>query len=170
MPAGSHYDADSRSYDALYGDEQLGKLKAVLASGWRPGSRIIDIGCGSALLTGELSRNCDIAVGLDISPSMLHAGRRRRVELVLGDAAHPPFRIGAFDTCVCFTAFHHFMRKRATIEAMAGLVASGGSVALSLLHTERTSGDVRTVRGSRSLRLSESFVVGRDFVLLMKRV
>jgi demethylmenaquinone methyltransferase/2-methoxy-6-polyprenyl-1,4-benzoquinol methylase len=165
------YDMDGRSYDALYSGEQTAKLEAALDAGWAPGKRLVDIGCGTALLTSRLARGCDLAVGLDISSGMLRRAKlRKRVELVRGDASHIPLRPGSFTSCVCFTSFHHFREKPRAIDEMAGLVRHGGSVVFSLLARGAEPSDELEVKRSRRLETVSRLSAGNDSLLIMERL
>lgn len=167
----SKYDVDGGSYDALYRGEQTAKLEAALKAGWAPGERLVDIGCGTALLTSRLARGCDLAVGLDISSGMLKKAKPRKiVELVLGDASCLPFRSDSFTSCVCFTSFHHFRRKLQTIGEMAGIVNYGGSIVFSLLSRGGEPNDELRIRRSRGLEVRSKLTAGNDSLLIMRRL
>jgi len=167
----SKYDLDCRSYDVLYRDEQTAKLEAALKVGWAPGERLVDIGCGTALLTSRLARRCELTVGLDISSGMLKKAKpRKKVELVRGDASCPPFRYDSFTSCVCFTSFHHFRRKSHAVDEMAGLVRHGGSVVFSLLSRGGEPDDEMTIKSSRRLEVRSRLTTGNDSMLIMGRV
>jgi ubiquinone/menaquinone biosynthesis C-methylase UbiE len=171
MSIASKYDVDGGSYDALYRGEQTSKLEVVLKAEWAPGERLVDIGCGTALLTSRLARGCDLTVGLDISSGMLKKAKsRKRVELVRGDASYLPFRPNSFTSCVCFTSFHHFRRKPQTIDEMASLVRSGGSIVFSLLSRGVKPNDELRIKRSRRLEIRSRLSAGNDSLLIMKRL
>lgn len=68
-------------------------------------SLVVDLGCGSGFLSKEVAKAAPSAfvVGVDFSKAMLSKAKAnlgpylRRVDLVLADAAHLPFREGCFD-------------------------------------------------------------------------
>ena len=167
----SKYDVDGGSYDVLYRGEQMAKLEVALKAGWTPGDRLVDIGCGTALLTSRLGRRCDLTVGLDISSGMLRRARsRKRVELVRGDASYLPFRSGGFTSCICFTSFHHFRRKPEVVNGMASLVRQGGAVVFSLLSRGGYISDELKIKRSRRLEVVGRLDAGNDSLLIMKRL
>jgi len=171
MSIASKYDVDGGSYDALYRGEQTTKLEAALKAGWAPGRRLVDIGCGTALLTSRLAGRCDLTVGLDISSGMLKKAKpRRRVELVRGDASYLPFRSDSFTSCACFTSFHHFRRKPRAINEMTRLVRHGGSIMFSLLLRGGEPDDELKIKGSRRLQVRSRVSAGNDSLLIMKRL
>jgi SAM-dependent methyltransferase len=71
--------------------------------------RYLDLGCSAGLYTRSLSRNLDsgLAVGIDISPSMLREANRRACEIgaypsfVRANAKNLPFFDGSFSGVVC---------------------------------------------------------------------
>jgi ubiquinone/menaquinone biosynthesis C-methylase UbiE len=167
----SKYDVESGSYDPLYRGEQTAKLEVALKAGWEPGKRLVDIGCGTALLTSRLAGGCDLTVGLDISSGMLRRAKlRKRVELVRGDASYVPLRQDSFTSCICFTSFHHFREKPRAIDEMAGLVRHGGSVVISLLAIRGEPNDELKVKRSRRLETVNRLAAGNDSLFIMKRL
>ena len=163
------YDVDCGSYDALYGDEQTGKLETLLKSGWAPGRRLVDVGCGTALLSAKLTAKCDLVVGLDVSLGMLRRGRKR-IELVLGDASYPPFRPQSFTGGICFTSFHHFRNKVRAADETAALISMGGTLAFSLFETRGTIHDVVVLERCDRLETVKRLHSGRDSIVITERV
>lgn len=77
-----------------------------------PGSRVLDLGCGTATLYRRLvpARLARAGyVGVDGSPRMLALARARAPAacLILGDAYELPFAARAFDVVVCFEVLGH---------------------------------------------------------------
>jgi len=99
------------------------------------GQRVLEVGCGTGahleiFLRGELN-----AVGVDISPHMLHVARQklgRRVRLCLGDAGNLPFKGESFD-CVALITTLEFLHdpEGALREALR---VSTGKVLLGVLN------------------------------------
>lgn len=96
---------EARRYGSRLRRLKLRRLQAVI---WRllrelpPGSRILDVPCGSGILTGLLGGRHRV-VSADISAAMLGAARARggMEACVQGDVERLPFRNGAFDAVVC---------------------------------------------------------------------
>jgi len=113
-----YYDAISKGYDELYGEEQRRKYSVGLKL-LKPGWRVLDVGCGTALLAESVSGS--FYVGLDVSKGMLReAAKRKRglVELVLGDARYLPFRSSSFDSCYSFTMLQNVPEPERALEEM----------------------------------------------------
>ncbi|TMI28153.1 methyltransferase domain-containing protein [Candidatus Bathyarchaeota archaeon] len=91
------YDALSRNYDELYGEEQNKKHAKVLELlGNREFKIIVDVGCGTGKLLGLISPRSRFGLGIDLSLQMLKRAKRRTtdsgVQLVRADASHLPLQ------------------------------------------------------------------------------
>lgn len=117
--------------------------------------RALDLACGAGRHQRELSDHW-WTVGLDLSPSLLHAARTadRAAPLVRADMRTLPFKDCAFDLVVnLFTSFGYFSDDRAhrrVVEEVARVTCPGGWFVLDYLnpgHVRRTLVplDVRTV-------------------------
>lgn len=151
-------------FDAIAGRYQMVNriMSLGLDRGWRRrciealelgvGSQVLDVACGTGDLCRDLAGRGYRAVGLDLSPGMLAAGRpgpsgpamggskvmgrRGReatadgVPLVLGDALSAPFRAGGFDGAVSGFALRNVVDLAVLFAELARLVRPGGRVAL----------------------------------------
>ena len=70
----------------------------------RPEDRVLDVACGTGLVSFALAPHAREVVGIDISPGMLAKAREirhrravRHVHFTLGKAEHLPFQDGEFD-------------------------------------------------------------------------
>ena len=91
------YDALSRNYDELYGEEQNKKHAKVLELlGNREFKIIVDVGCGTGKLLGLISPRSRFGLEIDLSLQMLKRAKRRTtdsgVQLVRADASHLPLQ------------------------------------------------------------------------------
>ncbi len=98
----------------------------------RGGERILDLGCGTARLTGELAAQFHGArfVGLDVSQSMLAEARRAeagRVAFVRADGAALPF-VSAFDAVFSAATFHWIPDHPRLFAAVHTALTPGGRV------------------------------------------
>ncbi len=93
---------------------------AGLQADLMPGSRILDIGCGTGRLAVPLSARCRV-VGLDVSREMLEAGRGKGspAAFVLGDAVRLPFRDRSFDVALAVMVLHLLPDFRAGVREMS---------------------------------------------------
>ena len=73
-------------------------------AGVKPNDRVLDVGCGTGVITIALAERGCTAVGIDASETYLEAARRERshpnVRYELGDARQLHYSDGSFDACV----------------------------------------------------------------------
>ena len=81
-----------------------------------PGSRILDLGCGTGLELGYYYEMVPTALvtGIDLAPGMLEALRKKFPEkaliLIQGSYFDVPFQENAFDAAVSVESLHHFTK------------------------------------------------------------
>ena len=81
-----------------------------------PGSRILDLGCGTGLELGYYYEMVPTALvtGIDLAPGMLEALRKKFTEkaliLIQGSYFDVPFQENAFDAAVSVESLHHFTK------------------------------------------------------------
>lgn len=98
----------------------------------QPGARVLDVPCGFGRHSGELARRGYAVVGVDLSPVMLGAARRRyrqnaRLRFVRGDMRRLAYR-AEFDGLIClFTSFGYFSEREnvATLRRFASALKPG---------------------------------------------
>ena len=78
----------------------------------RPGSSVLDVGCGSGWTTALLAEAGYRPTGIDIAPAMLEVGRQRaarwQIEVDFREADMDDFSLGrTFDGALVFDALHH---------------------------------------------------------------
>ena len=103
-----------------------------------PGMTILDVACGTGMLTKEaLRQQPEIHVeALDFSPEMLTRGEERlskdglldRVNLVEGDAMQLPYDANTFDCAMSAFALRNVPDIRRTLSEMKRVVKPGGRV------------------------------------------
>jgi len=100
--------------------------------------RVLDVGCGTGLLTARLRRELPAAtvVGCDFSPGMLAraAGRDPRGWWVRGDAQQLPVASACFDALVCTESFHWYADQRAALHEFFRVVVPGGLVLIETVN------------------------------------
>jgi tRNA (cmo5U34)-methyltransferase len=125
---------------------QLEVLLRILRLGVRPPRRVLDLGCGDAIILATVLEAFPEASGiaLDFSPLMLEQARTRlarfgdraiTVETDLSSPAWRPVAPGDFDAVLSGFAIHHLPheRKRALYTEIHALLLPGG-VFLNLEH------------------------------------
>jgi cyclopropane fatty-acyl-phospholipid synthase-like methyltransferase len=137
---------------------QLDVLLQLLRFAPRPPGRVLDLGCGDAILLAAVLEAFPNASGvaLGFSPAMLEQARQRltafgpRATIVEADLADPAWRLAVaapFDAVVSGVAIHHLCHeyKRALYREVYELLANGGA----FVHCEHVA--------SESPRLEEIF-------------
>jgi len=81
------FDGIADSYDTTFTYSQIGQAQRALVwealeKGFKPGDRVLDIGCGTGFIARELADRVTHVDALDISPAMIEQGKR----LPRGDA------------------------------------------------------------------------------------
>ena len=128
------FDAIAPRYDMLnrlltFGMDVGWRRKTVRSLALPPGSRVLDLACGTGDLCRELAKRGYRPVGVDRSAGML-AAQRTTAPLVRGDALRLPFRNHSVDGIVCGFALRNFASLKPFLSECARVLRPGGRVAL----------------------------------------
>ena len=98
-----------------------------------PGTRLLDIACGSGLVTARANLRGALSRGLDFSPAMLSIARRHHAAISFdeGDAEALPYPDHAFDAAVSNFGIHHVPRPQLALREAHRVLCDGGRVAFS---------------------------------------
>lgn len=100
--------------------------------------RVLDLGCGTGLLSARLRVEIADArvVGCDYSDGMIRqaAARSHGVAWVQADALQLPFAAGSFDAVVSTEAFHWFPDQAAALAEMHRVLLPAGRVLVALVN------------------------------------
>ena len=110
-----------------------------------PGTRLLDVGCGSGLTLVLAQQRRVVPAGLDISPGLLQVARDRLPDADLreGDLEFLPFGDAAFDAVTGINAFQFAGDPRHALREAARVTRPGGRVVASLFAApERSQGTV----------------------------
>jgi len=136
-PVARYYRRHARFYDPTRWLFLHGRGRAVRALRLEPGSRVLEIGCGTganfpAILT-RLDPRTGSLTGVDFSPEMLRRAARRLpagqapVEVIQGDALHAPLA-GTFDRILFAYSLSLMPDPRAALDRCLRHLAPGGRV------------------------------------------
>ena len=98
----------------------------------RPGARVLELGCGTGLITEWLAGVVHPArvVAADFSPAMLEQARAKPVlaEFRLLDICRDSPERAAYDVVFCFQCFPHFRDQAAALRSIAHALKPGGQL------------------------------------------
>jgi SAM-dependent methyltransferase len=105
----------------------------LMFAGVSPGSHVLDVGCGTGILTMALAATGVVAVGVDVAESYLEGARRHRSHTNItyehGDIRQTRFADGAFDAAVSTLVLDVIPEARQVVTEMRRVVRPGGIVA-----------------------------------------
>ncbi len=115
------YDWMSRGLLAPFGGDTRFRARVVERWSIRPGDRVLELGCGTGLMTRQLLDRGAVVTGVDRSEPMLSRARKRAPEATLVEHDVPSYRPdGAYDRVVLSYILHELERdQRAQTLAMA---------------------------------------------------
>ena len=135
------FDEQAPIYDeGMQGDHARALYPCILDEARRamegiPAPSVLDVGCGTGMLSEQLLSvfpSCHLA-GIDLSPAMVERARARlagRAEVREADAERLPFHDGVFDLVVCNDSFHHYPDPDRAAFQMWRVLRKGGALVL----------------------------------------
>lgn len=110
--------------------------RLIAAAALKAGDHVLDVGCGTGKLTGELVRllGADHVSAVDPSETFVSAvrGKYPGVTVRVAPAESLPFDGGAFDACLAQLVVNFMKDARAGVGEMKRVTRSGGSVAAAV--------------------------------------
>ncbi len=111
--------------------------RVVAAAGIGAGDRVLDVGCGTGVLTRTIADSFGLGgavVGLDVTEEMIATARRVRPEIDwrVGSATDLPFEDGEFTAVVSQFALMFVRDQVRALEEMRRVLAPGGRLAVAV--------------------------------------
>ena len=148
-------------------DQTLGKIKrhhemlniVVEVSKVKDGDHILDIGCGTGLLSLKFLEAAECTItGIDLSEDMLNIWKDRieklnlqnRVNIKLMNAEKMDFEDSTFDIIASTVTLHHVKNKQPTLNKIYRLLKPGGRFVIGDLDVD-ASGDLNDVKRLRHI-------------------
>jgi len=135
-----HYDRLADIYDTLYGNEQSVKIKVALGAVPISGSdAVLDVGCGTGLLSDHIGDVVDLLAGIDTSLGLLkiaadRSNRRNRESslfLVRADTDYLPFPGRVFDKVFAFTLLQNMVDPSIALHEMMRVVKDSSVIVVT---------------------------------------
>jgi demethylmenaquinone methyltransferase/2-methoxy-6-polyprenyl-1,4-benzoquinol methylase len=105
------------------------RRRTVRALALTPGSRVVDLACGTGDLCDELQRAALEPIGVDLSLGMLRAAHTT-APLTQADALRLPLPDASVDGATCGFALRNFVALAPMLDELARVVRPGGRIAL----------------------------------------
>lgn len=94
----------------------------------QPPQRVLDFGCGPGGATARLAEMGYETVGVDQSPPMVEAVKRRGVEAVVSDGDPLPFADGHFDAVFACTSLEWVPEAHRLVKELVRVTRPGGAI------------------------------------------
>lgn len=128
------YDKISPIYDKVFVQHRVHannilKILSNIYSGQEQKTLVLDLGCGTGMLSTMLEKKGFKVVGLDISFSSLHILKQRNpeLEIIQADANFLPISDGSFHTVVCLGVWRHFPNIQKVLNEVCRVLSSDGT-------------------------------------------
>jgi SAM-dependent methyltransferase len=112
--------------------------RAWLIDSWLPGDagRLLDAGCARGEATAVYAQKATSAVGIELNPEEVEAGRRQHpgLELRVAPCEAIPFPDGSFDAIICADVLEHVRDEIRTLAELRRVLAPGGILILTTPH------------------------------------
>ncbi|MCW3996347.1 MAG: methyltransferase domain-containing protein [Candidatus Bathyarchaeota archaeon] len=130
------YDLTAEMYDERYAEEQRRKYCETLREIDVTGKVILDVGCGSGLLFGQVATKAEMIVGVDVSRNLLAKAKVNgrdfgNVFVVQADADFLPFTDGFFIVVFAFTVLQNLPKPALTLSELWRVVRLEGLVVVT---------------------------------------
>lgn len=136
------FEETARSYNEILVPALFEPLARLVADAveLQQDSKVLDVGCGTGVLTRELARRVpgnDEIIGLDANPGMIAVAQHAdpRIAWQLGDASALPFADGTFDIVASQFALMLFEDREKALREMWRVLSPDGKLVVAVFDT-----------------------------------
>ena len=165
------YDTIAKSYNELYGEEQLNKWKIIETKlDFSNYSNALDVGCGTGLITVRLSDRVHDVVGIDKSIEMLKlAEPRPNITYLTADALNLPFDNKSFDLVISVTVMQDVGKENWEKFLKEIYRVAKKDVVISILKRNKSLDELKSVF-ERYFDLMDVVEEEKDYIFFLRRV
>lgn len=119
---------DEESWQALVNDIKtklmLGDIEKINETTHKKIEKLLDIGCGNALILSELNPFANSVYGIDYADAMIEQAKQvlPKGHFQTGEAGKLPFEGETFDRLLCYSIFHYFPNQDYVLQAIAEMI------------------------------------------------
>jgi SAM-dependent methyltransferase len=127
------WQAAAASYDGFAGATRLFIPALLHAACVRPGTRLLDVACGTGLAAGAAAAAGAVVTGVDFSPAMVFTARglHSAIAFQTADAEALPFPDASVDAVMANFGIHHVERPERAIAQARRVLRAGGTFAFT---------------------------------------
>jgi len=166
MKTKEYYNGIASGYDELYGEEQLKKWEiARKIISFDKDDVVLDIGCGTGIITKEIAKLVRKVVAIDISKEMIkNAPKAKSIKYFVADATKLPFPDKSFDKIISFTVLQDIKDKDSALSEMKRVCK--GKILLTVQKRNKKIDEIKKLVSKYS-RINELIEEEKDFVFLL---
>jgi len=112
------------------------KRKLVFSLNIQKGDKVLDVACGTGVISGLLQEITEEKViGIDLSSDMIERARNKyasnkNISFIEGDFLSYPFKESSFDFVIVYNAYPHFLDREGLKKAFSRVLKKGGRFAI----------------------------------------
>ena len=161
-----YYDFISKSYDELYGEEQIKKWKIISRYNFR-GKKVLDVGCGTGIITKEISKITEV-VGIDSSKEMVKIAKNKGINCIVSSALNLPFKNKSFDVVVSTTVLQDIKREDWDVFISEVNRVTKRDAIISLLKRNKKSEELKKMF-SKYFKILDLVEEEKDYIFFLRR-
>jgi ubiquinone/menaquinone biosynthesis C-methylase UbiE len=149
-------------------NEQIINPAALKALGSVKGKRVLDLGCGTGIISLKLKKRGAKVSGIDLSPDMIEIARSyaKGIEFKVGPAEKLPYKAGYFDATLALLVFDYIKDIDRALREVWRVTKRGGYFVIAMRNPIATASSKVRIRGrkldSTSIRKFDRYFVERQ--------